>query len=178
MFDQMVDELDTDIIELNKLQGRGPEFVVDPVQLNESHAPRIWERDLIEESLGDLGPEGIKNTLGFLDKDSWNNLHNFAIRRFKADLATCSTPKQVRALYPLMRDHDADMAKVAYAVRCNSYDELRGDIRKRLGEIEDLAKRKAESRPKPSQFIAAGRFRKVVIDGITHIQLVKEEVHV
>ena len=178
MYDQMTDELAVDTIKLDKLVGRGPEFVIDPVQLDESHAPAVWERDIIEESLGDLGPEGIKNTLGFLDKESWNNIHGFFIRRFRADLATCSTPEQVRMLYPMMRAHDTEMAKAAYAVTCNTYSELREDIHKRLGDIEDLAKRKLASCPKPSQFIASGRFRKIVIDGITHIQLVKEEVHV
>jgi len=178
VFDQMTDELAVDTIKLDKLVGRGPEFVVDPVQLDETHFPATWERDIIEENLGDLGPEGIKNTLGFLDKESWNNIHDFFLRRFQADLATCSTPEQVRALYPAMRQHDADMSKAAYSATCNTYDELRVDIRKRLGEIEDLAKRKLDSRPKPSSFIAAGRFRKVTIDGIVHIQLTREEVHV
>ena len=178
VYDQMTDELAVDTIKLDKLVGRGPEFVIDPVQLDESHAPAVWERDIIEESLGDLGPEGIRNTLGFLDKESWNNIHGFFIRRFRADLATCSTPEQVRMLYPMMRAHDTEMAKAAYAVTCNTYSELREDIHKRLGDIEDLAKRKLASCPKPSQFIASGRFRKIVIDGITHIQLVKEEVHV
>src|SRR4030067_1292998 len=129
VYDQMTDELAVDTIKLDELGGRGSEFVIDPVQLDESHAPAVWERDIIEESLGDLDASGINGYQKFLDKDSWNNLHNLHLRRFRADLATCSTPEQVRMLYPVMRSHDEEMTRAAYAVTCNTYNELREDIR-------------------------------------------------